>query len=1154
MKIEAGVGEAYVDGGASIHLTGNIKLVKYFIDRRVAGPNDYVMMNAHAERVKCYGDLQLRVRCAKTGRVEEMTLRNVAFVPNSRFTLVSQTKYLADLAKETGRKRPCVKGYEDQGTVPLAKGSVVADTKNGLYRLRLADRVKEEGSKPSKNGEVALATTAEAVEPEGPDKENDGHTWAEVVLAKARAAVRAEHEKFGHSLSLKNYQKWLREGKVQVQDKFVREAVLQMRAADVPCDHCALAAVTKKAPSKKEGTNREGRWWCDFGVNLPRSRRGHRVVSCLVAPNGKGVFLASHKGRTKEEFLEYLQENLALHERRAGERCKVLAGDLEGAFKSTQTKKWLGQRGTEVFHTPGESNNAAEVHLRWAQDRARASLNSSRLPDRFFIDAMFAANDCADKVPGADGFSRAERRGESPRLDKQVPFGQPAVAYVDPAGRSKGDNRGRLCRLLGLRQDGTGYIAYDMKKKSVFSTQNIRLLAGAGKQAADAPGEAPAVQSAEEKEQVAEQQRQIAEEKEQAAGQQRQISEEGEAQGAPNPQEDGDGSEPDNDGAPARPQRVRGRPDTFSPTMFDDAKEVEKQLQEQAGSAQVTGTGYVEAQRHADNALKGFVPRTDQEADTCDERAYWKAARDVENANLSESGSLKEIQIGPAEIIGGRRVGRKLRGRTVINSKYVYDKQLLDAEDERAGPTIRVTESGQKLRYKARLVGLGYQQRPSDYAETYAATPQIAAVRMVLALGLLLGWEASQLDVRAAFLQAHLPPEERIYMIPPSGEAGIVWEVMRSLYGLRQAAYRWSEDVSKTLQREGFEKLDADTCVYTHRDKEGKIVCVIALHVDDMLLVADGGVRKELEGKLMKNYEMTKSDARWFLKMKVEYAKDGSSVTLSQPLYAEEIVKTAKMVGCNPVSTPMEVLPTEETGPMSPEDAAFMQDKDYGGVVGMLSHYTIQTRPDLALAVAQLQRFTKDPRRQHWLAAMRVVKYVSGTKNYGLRFVRDSVAEVVGYSDSDWAGEVEGRKSTSGFVFLFMGAAIAWKSRKQPSVARSTAEAELIALDLAVREALWLRKMCAGLDVNLTPEGGAPTITVFEDNEACLNIAKGSRWSAETKHVDVKYFAVREDVIEGRVSVKRVATAENVSDMFTKPLGRLKFEQFRTMMGCVPVG
>jgi len=132
---------------------------------------------------------------------------------------------------------------------------------------------------------------------------------------------------------------------------------------------------------------------------------------------------------------------------------------------------------------------------------------------------------------------------------------------------------------------------------------------------------------------------------------------------------------------------------------------------------------------------------------------------------------------------------------------------------------------------------------------------------------------------------------------------------------------------------------------------------------------------------------------------------------------------------------------------------------------------------------------------------------------------------------------------------------VSWKSKKQPGrAARSTAEAELNALDQAVREALWLGKMCKGLDIGSSyNEQGHPTMLIYEDNEACWNIANGSRWSAETKHVDVKYFACRDDVRHHRVEIHRIATDENPADLFTKPLKRIKFEKFRAMMGVFPI-
>jgi len=294
---------------------------------------------------------------------------------------------------------------------------------------------------------------------------------------------------------------------------------------------------------------------------------------------------------------------------------------------------------------------------------------------------------------------------------------------------------------------------------------------------------------------------------------------------------------------------------------------------------------------------------------------------------------------------------------------------------------------------------------------------------------------------------------------------------MKSVYGLKQAAFRWNEDVDRVLQKEGFEALDADTCVYTHKDSKGIVVCVIALHVDDMLLLADDETSQRVTKRLKANYTMTDSEARWFLKMKLRYSKDRRSVTISQPDYAEEIVKAAGVTDLKPLSTPLSDHLVKGTDiPVTDHEREIMATADYGGVVGMLAYYALMTRPDLAQAVGQAQRFCSAPRLHHWEAVQRMARYVAGTKNYGLRFYKGACEKVVGSSDSDWASDVDDRKSTSGYLFTLMGGAISWKSKKQPGrPARSSAEAELIALDQAVREALWLRKMCQGLSQSTSP-------------------------------------------------------------------------------------
>ena len=255
-----------------------------------------------------------------------------------------------------------------------------------------------------------------------------------------------------------------------------------------------------------------------------------------------------------------------------------------------------------------------------------------------------------------------------------------------------------------------------------------------------------------------------------------------------------------------------------------------------AGVANATKQlSYVDAQKQAATLLTGAVPESPKEALASEDRDYWRAAMDEEVDNLMTSKSLTDAVLDKVEWREALRTG-KLRGTSVVGSKWVFAIKLLGNDDDTPlSSTVRINKLGQKVRYKARLVAKGFQQRASDYSETYAATPQITSIRVVLAMALLLGMQSSQLDVKAAFLQAHLPPEEQVFLLSPDAQK--IYRLMRSLYGLKQAAYRWKEDIDSTLQKEGFENLDADTCIYTHRDGNGKIVCVIALHVDDSVLL-----------------------------------------------------------------------------------------------------------------------------------------------------------------------------------------------------------------------------------------------------------------------------------------------------------------------------
>ena len=152
--------------------------------------------------------------------------------------------------------------------------------------------------------------------------------------------------------------------------------------------------------------------------------------------------------------------------------------------------------------------------------------------------------------------------------------------------------------------------------------------------------------------------------------------------------------------------------------------------------------------------------------------------------------------------------------------------------------------------------------------------------------------------------------------------------------------------------------------------------------------------------------------------------------------------------------------------------------------------------------------------------------------------------ECVGYSDSDWAGDLNDRKSTSGYVFTVGGGAISWKSKKQSCVALSTAEAEYIALSQAAQEAVWLRSLYVNLKLEMT----APTV-VYEDNQSAICIAKNPQSHGRSKHIDIKYHFIREQVQQKTIEVKYCKTEDMIADLLTKGLGKEKFEKLRSMTG-----
>jgi hypothetical protein len=215
----------------------------------------------------------------------------------------------------------------------------------------------------------------------------------------------------------------------------------------------------------------------------------------------------------------------------------------------------------------------------------------------------------------------------------------------------------------------------------------------------------------------------------------------------------------------------------------------------------------------------------------------------------------------------------------------------------------------------------------------------------------------------------------------------------------------------------------------------------------------------------------------------------------------------------------------------------------YATLVGKLMYISVCTRPDLSQAVGVLARFMSKPTADHWKAAKGVLRYLSCTWDVGLTFSK-SKAGFKAYCDADYAGNVDSRKSTTGFVFILHGGAILWRSKLQATVACSTVEAEYIAASSTVKEALWLRMLLHDFGI---PMGH---VNIACDNQGAINIAKDPISSVRSKHIDVIYHFIRERIARGEIVLSYCSTDDMAADMFTKAVSPAKFDKCKDMIGC----
>jgi hypothetical protein len=515
-------------------------------------------------------------------------------------------------------------------------------------------------------------------------------------------------------------------------------------------------------------------------------------------------------------------------------------------------------------------------------------------------------------------------------------------------------------------------------------------------------------------------------------------------------------------------------------------------------------------------------PESLEEAKRSPEWNEWEKAIKVELDQLTEMGTWILVD-KPDDAIP-------------ISNKWVFLKKL--------------NKNSEIIKYKARLVAKGCSQRPGfDYLETFSPVVRMETIRAILALVPIKGLKVQQMDIKGAYLNGIL--KEKVYMRQPEGYnngSGKVALLIKTLYGLKQSGREWNKELDSKLKEFQFQPLRSDPCTYVRQNDEH--LEIITVWVDDLLLFATSdNLLNKMKIQIQSKWEVTDLGEPTKI-VGIEITKSDNSITISQEKYIDKILERENMSDANPVSMPMDPNIKIQSNPDGNEGS---KSNHYAKLLGELQFLTNATRPDIAYAVNKLASYTANPSLQHVGALKRILRYLKGTKNYGIIYSAkpQNIRELqnsnlfYGYADAAYA-DTDDYKSTSGYVFLVGGGAVTWRSKKQTTIALSSTEAEYISLSEAGREACWLRSLYEELGYTQI----IPNI-IKGDNNGSIAMAQNPQFHKRAKHIATRWHWIRDLVQNKIISIESCRDPDQTADIFTKPLARPKHQKHVQEMGLI---
>ena len=472
---------------------------------------------------------------------------------------------------------------------------------------------------------------------------------------------------------------------------------------------------------------------------------------------------------------------------------------------------------------------------------------------------------------------------------------------------------------------------------------------------------------------------------------------------------------------------------------------------------------------------------------------------------------------------------RAIKGRWVFKAKINADNEV--------------------YRYKARWVAKGFSQTFGvDFFMNFSPTAKAASVRLFFVYAAQFGYECIQADAKLAFLQGEFQDGEVIYIEQPTGfddKSGRVCKLNLPLYGLKQAARLWYVKLRERLASIGLIPTEVDECLFTNHG--GTLLIV---HVDDILTTGPDASVEGVKSQFHSLFDISDvSMASYYLGMKITRDRKNFTLKLTQDAYIKRVIEAF-----DPDSR--KTLPI----PMSPDAKIVKTDAEidpqvrqrYQALLGSVMYLMLQTRPEMAYAVGKLLRYAHCPTNDLLSRALQLIRFLRSTPDHGILYkpVDDDneplvrLGKACGYTDADYAGCLDTRKSTTGYVFTLASGPISWSSKLQSTVSLSTCEAEYAAVSLAGREAKWIISVLEGIGF-----GGVRPMTLYTDSLPAIQLAQNTQFHARSKHIEITMHWIREAIHNGDIDLQYVSTEMNPADVFTKPLPKARFNQLTGKIG-----